>query len=252
MPAPSDIAVVTAGRHDVLAAWLCAWLKSPNAERWPVCIGDDGLFPDAFREKAAAVGCTFFDISADLDDAYRFFPDLPRKHAAWSTKVVAMQHCPARWCIWLDHDCEVTGDIRPIVDFARASGKWLSAPFYASFGTNRFSQTRVTQNGLCIVDTASSNLAVWRDGFRRFRDSNDETVLPHCFGGMDGVRQNVCDLFRREWYASPDVYQSIHRSVPAALLTMSVVKPIALVRHWCSAPGKTMFRQLYPESERFL
>ena len=239
-----DVAIVTAGRPEILVAWFRAFLRSPSRGKFHVHVGNDGSFPGLFLSRLAALpDVSVFDYALPRG----LFPGEDEHHAGWASKPTAMLHCPTRWCLWLDHDCEVLGDLSPIAEHAIATGKWLSAPFYSSFGTARYEGTRITQNGLCVVDTQSPQLRRWRDIMPALRDSNDETALLSLYGGYpSAAAADFCDLYRPAWYASPDCFLVRRKGWSAAATAMQSLSPPPVVRHWTSARGKQRFRDLHP------
>ena len=233
------VTVVTAGREDLVLCWAAAWLKSGN-RGWRVRIGDEG-FSSETRRKLNGAGFDLFDMAVEGKAALASFPGATRHHALWASKPSAMiLGSKTRWCLWLDHDAEVRGDIAPIVEHGLSLDKWLSAPHYASMGTGRYNGKRITQNGMVLVDVVSNGIAKWRQLMLIRRNPNDETAL---VGEFD--RKGLGDLYRPEWYASCDCYPEVHKSIAAANERLKTSG--AVVRHWCAPSGKRAFKAMYAE-----
>ena len=239
-----EVTVMTAGAADMLACWAEAWTRSGN-EGWRVWIGDGGM-PDAQRARFQRDGFELFDmVEAESSCVGTFGKKHSTHHALWASKVHAIAKCPTRWCFWLDHDAEVRGDITPIVEHGLSLGKWLSAPKYASMPAKRFPGKRVAQNGMMLVDTGDSDLLNWMVWMEQYNAPNDETALPHLYGGFDAADADIGDLYRPEWYVSCDCFHEVHQSIAQATEKVRTAK--AVVRHWCAPAGKRMFKRLYAE-----
>jgi len=248
-PVRDDTAIVLSGRPDLLSAWLCAWKNSPNAGRWPVCIFDTGQLTEAFRENAVKIpGVTVSDLSADVAAAAKRI-GTTKPYGAHACKTAALLRCPKRYAVWFDHDVEILGDITPIVEQAIASGKWFAAPMYGSFGVNLYVGKRVAQNALMVVDTQSQQLRKWHEEASKIREWSDELVFARVFGVMDATRLGICNLYRPEWYASPDTMPEMRTSIPAATDALMHLDPLPIVRHWCGLWGPRAFLARYPEGE---
>ena len=241
-----EVTVMTAGAADMLACWVAAWVRSGSAG-WRVCIGDGGM-PDAQRARFQRDGFELFDMmEAESACVGTFGKKHSTHHALWASKVRAIMQCPTRWAFWLDHDCEVRGDIAPIVEFGLALGKWLCAPKYASMPAKRFPRKRVAQNGMMLVDTHAQDLRNWLAWMEQYGEPNDETALPHLYGDFAYADKRIGDLYRPEWYVSCDCFEEVHQSIAQATERGKTVK--AAVRHWCAPAGKRMFKRLYAGKE---
>lgn len=240
----SDITIVTAGRADVLAAWVAAFKRSPNFGKFIVRIGDDG-FSDEFRRELTDAGFELFYMKQAGDYSRRLFKGHTPHHAMWHSKIAAIQRgAVTRWAFWLDHDCEVRGDLEPIIDCGLSLGKWLSGPKYASMLPKRYARQRVTQNGMLLVDVENRRVAAWQKSMESRRDPNDETAIPFALGGFDKADASIGDLYRPEWYASVDCYAVVHQSIYVANELLKTNKDAA-VRHWCAGCGKRAFMDMY-------
>ena len=241
-----DLTILSAGRAEILVAFLRAFLRSPSSGKFRLCIGNDGSFPPLFLRRLAEIpNISVFDY-APIFAAARAQFHRDEHHAGWATKPAVIARCPTRWCLWLDHDCEVLGDLSPIAEYAIASGKWFAAPFYASLPTLRYAWTRLAQNGLCVVDTHSPRLAEWLEATARRKNANDEESFVAMYGSAAAAATDCCDLARANWYASPDCFADRIRGWHAASEAMARRSPPPIVRHWTAGQGKIRFRALYP------
>lgn len=238
-----DITIVTAGREDLLACWVDAFKRSPNYGKFRVMIGDDG-FSDGFRKVVEDSGFELFDMATISKRSVEIFHKQTVHHAMWYSKVDAMvRGAKTRFCLWLDHDCEVRGDLEPIIDYGLGLHKWMCAPKYASMPPKRYAGQRVTQNGMVLLDIMDALVATWRQVMLIRRDPNDETAIPFACGGFKEADERIGDLYRPEWYASCDCYQESHHSLAAA--TERLKSSNAAVRHWCAPVGKRAFLAMY-------
>jgi hypothetical protein len=242
----TDITIVTAGRADVLAAWVEAFKRSPNFGKFRVRVGDDG-FPAEFRKTVEDAGFELFDMTEIRKRSVEIFHKQTVHHAMWYSKVDAMlRGTKTRFCLWLDHDAEVRGDLEPIIDYGLSLGKWMCAPKYASMPPKRYAGQRVTQNGMVLLDISDALVATWRQVMLVRHDPNDETALPFVLGGFDKADASIGDLYRPEWYASVDCYSVVHQSLYVANELLKTNKDAA-VRHWCAPCGKRTFMGMFKE-----
>ena len=239
-----DITIVTAGREDLLACWAEAFKRSPNYGKFRVRIGDDG-FQDEFRKAVEEAGFELFDMTDVRSRSVSCFPKQTLHHAMWYSKTGAMvRGTKTRFCLWLDHDCEVRGDLEPIIDYGLGLHKWMCAPKYASMPPKRYAGQRVTQNGMVLLDIMDARVAKWMQAMLVRRDPNDETAIPSACGGFKSADECIGDLYRPEWYASVDCYCVVHQSIYVANELLKTNKDAA-VRHWCAGCGKRAFLAMH-------
>lgn len=240
----ADVTVMVTGNADLMECWVRAWEASPNAGLWPVMVGWDDSFPEDLKVRLAMKGYTLFDRRPELKRAVGAFSE---KHGlrfrTFAAKALSMMRCPTRYCLWLDHDIEVIGDIAPIVRYAKGTGKWICAPVYESMPPRLYVGKRVAQLGVMFVDARSLELARWFDGAVAWDCPNDEKSFHRVFGGWDEARAAIGDLYRPEWYNDANCHAS--RSVEDVLS----FRPLPVLRHWCSKRGKPLFKSLYEKRE---
>ena len=158
--------------------------------------------------------------------------------------------------IWLDHDCEVRGDLRGLAEEFLASGADMGAPLYSSMGTGRYARTRAAQNGLFLFRRSAADLIErWWNAMVEGNMPNDESGFVLAFGGggfgeaqVRQAERKLWDVMKCEkrWYASCDCFGEIRekrgglRRATARLLADET----AAVRHWCANVGKSQFLSL--------
>ena len=245
-----DITIITGSREEYLAPLLCSWLASPNAGKWAIRIADIGQTSSAFRAAASAIPhVAFLDLRSEFAASRRRYPHSSIAQQSYITKVAALLQCPTRWAFWLDHDCEVLGDLSPIAEHAIASGRWLAAPSYASFGMRKRIRRHATQNAAMVVDTHAPELRTWYETMHAWPD--DEESLCAAFGGRSGVQKMICNINRREWYLAPNHFPEINRGIHPAVVAMgrhanTPGAPLPAILHWGSPTAKPIFQARFP------
>ena len=253
-PPAGGVTVVTAGVWEWVRRWVEAWERSPSAGRWPVAIGWAEDFPDDALARLKGRGYGLIDMRRANAECLRLFfhaynarvpPNRQRTphHALWGAKVRAIMECPTRWCVWLDHDAEVRGDIGPLVRRAQELGKWMASPKYASFGTGAH-PSLVAQHGVCVVDTWRPELHRWWAAMVLHDQPHDERAVVAMYGGFSEADQAVGDLYRPDWYASCDCFPERWTDINGAA-ARRVLDSNAAIRHWCGKT-KAFYRRLYP------
>lgn len=256
---------ITSGRGPILRAFLRAWAasKSKGGNLRVVC---DLETAEKLRNDAVAAQA---DIDTETnaaawDDAKRLFSHKWGEHKlGWASKVAIIRRlayflADAEIGIWLDHDCEVRGDLRGLAAEFAASGETMGAPLYSTMGTGRYPRTRAAQNGLFLFRReAYADLSTWWAVMSAENMPNDESGFVLAFGGggyygegqVNKAERKLWDVMKsgKRWYASCDCFSEIRekrgglRRATARLLADNT----AAVRHWCANVGKSQFLSLW-------
>lgn len=227
----SDTTVLVGGAGHMVPAWCKAWKSSGNT--LPVVFYNDGFWTDDEVAAAKEIGKV-----VDIKDFYTkcVAKTGNSRWAGWCTKQHIMTMCPTKWGVWLDHDMEVRGDLSPIIDDAKASGKWFSSIMYESF-TSRYKGTRLCQHGIIVFDSTAPELKQFAEFSEKDPNSNDEQLFLKCFGESK-ARSMIHDIYRPEWYFSLDVPHDT--GTPDVKLLEDCE---SLTVHWTSKRMKTPMKQ---------